>query len=133
MPPANPVAKLLSLFEGSSADNDLTPAKETFKALKLNVDRLDSDWGRRRLRGVRLAAFLLRNDSETMHRLICTDELATYQRTVHSLRSEAVQLKKSAALVDKAAKRVAAVIARCERERISAQTHQKPELTAGQA
>ena len=132
MPPTNAVAKLLSLFEGSSHTDDLEPSSSKFKALKLNTDRLDNDWGRRRLRGVRLAAFLLKNDSETLHGLVCTDELATYQETVRCLKREALQLKKSAALVEKATKRVSAVIARCEREKAERRAASAAAVPAGE-
>ena len=115
MPPINALARLFKLTERESKTVEPVSTASTFKALKLSLARLDRDWARRRLQGVRLAVFLLKKDSEGLYADITADP-AAFERALPYLKREAIQLRKSTALVDKAVARVSTVLARHERQ-----------------
>jgi len=128
MPPVNALARLFKLTERESKIVEPISTKSTFKALKLSLDRLDRDWSRRRLQGVRLAVFLLKKDSEGLYGAAAADP-AAFNRALPYLKGEAIHLRKSAVLVEKAAARISTVLARHEREQPQPQSQQS-ELTS---
>lgn len=133
MSPANALSRLLALTEREYRNNQAVPAPRKFKGLRLNLNRLDGEWERRRGAGVRLAAILLRDDSEALQRRAGADKPA-FTRALPWLRREAAQLRKSANLVDKAVSCLTAVLERHERDIASApiQNDKTSELAAGQ-
>lgn len=115
MTAGNRITRLLALAERELNNTRAAPAKDKFKGLRLDLGRLDADWERRRGEGVRLAAFLLRDDSDGLYRKARAD-LDAFEKSVPWLKREASQLRKSAKLIDKAAARVSTVLVRVERE-----------------
>ena len=115
MPPVNALARLLRLTERESPTVEPVSTNPNFKALKLSLTRLDQDWARRRLQGVRLAVFLLKKDSDSLYADVAADSAAC-SRALPYLKREHIHLRKSAALIDKAAVRISSVLARHERE-----------------
>ncbi len=111
-------ARLLSLadqeFRALTERPGDQPAPRRFKALKLNIAKVDTAWDHKRGSAVRLASVLRRHDDAALaQRVMENDQVArTYESSVDLLRREAAYLRKVARLLDLAGGRLTAVLQR---------------------
>lgn len=96
------------------------PAKSTFKALNIGLNKFDSGWDRKRGAAARLTGILLREDSTALHERVCADAKATktYDQAAEWLQKEARYLRKVALLQETAASRLQSVLDRCREMRL---------------
>lgn len=112
------LARLLALSDSEYRRTRGTPTRQRFKALKVNLSNLDTDWERQRGAAVRLAGTVLSDDSETLlQKISASPEMAaTFSDALGWLRKEATVLRKTAGRLDVAVTRLSSVMAR-HRER----------------
>lgn len=108
------LSRLLALSDSEYRRTRGSPTRQRFKALKVNLSNLDSDWERQRGAAVRLAGTVLSEDSESLLRKLSDDAetAAGFSDAVGWLRKEASILRKTAARVELAISRLVAVVTR---------------------
>jgi len=120
--PAVNRARLLALsdkeFSRESAAPVRRPAKAKFRALRLNLNKFDAAWDRKRGSAARMMAVLLREgDTELAGRVCASTEAGrTYDGAAAWLAGEARYLRKVANMMEIAAGRLGVVLQRCGRE-----------------
>lgn len=112
------LARLLALSDSEYRRTRCSPTRQRFKALKVNLSNLDTDWERQRGAAVRLAGTVLSEDSESLLQKISTDPETTagFSDAVGWLRKEATILRKTAGRLDTAVSRLSAVMARYQQQ-----------------
>ncbi len=87
-----------------------------FKPIKLNLDRLEAGWERKRGAAMRLTAVVLRDDDTALKGRVCGDERSrkTYSQAAEWLQREAALMRRMAKLMDTAGERLTAVLPRRE-------------------
>ena len=87
-----------------------------FKPVKINPEKYDSAWDRKRGVAVRLTAVLLREDDVGLERRVCESEQTakTYADAAAWLQRESALLRKVARLLDTAGGRLTTVLGRCQ-------------------
>jgi division protein CdvB (Snf7/Vps24/ESCRT-III family) len=120
MPTGNP-AHLLKLadreFRQLSEERPAaSPPSRKFRPMKLNVNKLDGSWDRKRGAAVRLTAVLLREDDAALQRRVRENDktVKTYTTAADWLARESAYLRKVARLLDTAGGRLSTVLGRCQ-------------------
>lgn len=109
------MARLLAFSDAEFGLNrTATPVRPRFKARKVNLTALDTDWDRRRGAAARMMAIVLRDDSESLLAKMEADPVKaeSFSDAAAWLRKEATLLRKTAGRMDLAVARLTAVIAR---------------------
>jgi hypothetical protein len=119
MPPHNR-ANLLSLADREYRQLTEKPrapkVPKRFKPIRLNLERFDASWDRKRGAAARLMGVLLREDEAELQRRVCESDKSaqTYAEAASWLQRESAYLRKVARLLETASGRVAVVVTRCQ-------------------
>lgn len=113
------LARLLALSDSEYRRTRGTPTRQRFKALKVNLSNLDTDWERQRGAAVRLSGTVLSEDSESLlQKISASPEMAgAFSDALGWLRKEATILRKTASRMDLAVSRLSAVMTRHQQVR----------------
>lgn len=92
----------------------LDPVKK-FKPIRLNLNRFDTSWDRKRGAAVRMMGVLLQEDDATLEQRVCENAKSarTYAEAADWMQREAAYFKKMARLLETAGSRVGALVIRC--------------------
>jgi len=87
-----------------------------FKAIKLNPNRFDSSWDRKRGAAVRMTSVLLGHDDISLESRVCQNAKSakTYADAADWLQRESEYLRKVARLLETASGRLSVVLTRCQ-------------------
>lgn len=114
MSPAHRI-RLMALSEREFKREARTPApiepQRKFKPIKVNLAKLDSTWDRKRGAAVRMMAVVLRDDDASLTERVTSDG-AAYTEAASWLRRESTYLEKTSRMMNTAAARLAAALAR---------------------
>ena len=117
--PAVNRARLLALsdkeFSREASAPVRRPAKAKFRALRLNLNKFDAAWDRKRGSAARMMAVLLREGDTELAGRVCesAESGRTYDGAAAWLAGEARYLRKIAKLMETAAGRLGVVLQRC--------------------
>ncbi len=91
------------------------PARSTFRPIRLNINKYDSTWDRKRGSAARMTAILLRESDTQLTERVCESAAScrTYGGAADWLAGEARYLRKVASMMDSAAGRLGVVLQRC--------------------
>lgn len=112
-------SRLLALsekeFRREAASPDPQPVTATFRGLRLNINKYDATWDRKRGAAARLMAVLLRESDTALTNRVCETAAScrTYSGAADWLAGEARYLRKVASMMDTAAGRLGVVLQRC--------------------
>lgn len=112
-------ARLTALVERElkqhSRATPTAPPRRSFKPMRLNLDRFDQSWDRKRGNAMRLAGVLLRDDDAALERRVCESAQSAklYSDALRWLQTESTYLRKVARLLDVTNGRLTSVLARC--------------------
>lgn len=116
--------RLFALAEREFKKKRELPAPAKFKGYRINVNKFDETWDRRRGTAARMMSVVLRDDDHTLLERVCESPQASkaYADAAEWLRRESAYLRRTASLLDTAVSRLTTVLQRCRSEQQGVQS-----------